>query len=119
MIKAVAAEPLIAGDTPTAGLIVIVLVALEPAFGLIVMGKVSPAYVPSVSVMVTGPVSIRLFSAATAAVKVVKSPPLPVLKLPLIEGAPVSTPTTKKPSEVMVVVLGPIVGAATAPPMLS
>ena len=67
--------------------------------------------------MVTGPVITRPFSAATAAVKVVKSPPVPVLKLPMIVGAPVSLPTAKKPSEVTAE-LGPIVGGATVPPML-
>jgi hypothetical protein len=43
IINADATEPLIIGDTPAAGLMVIVLVALDPAFALIVMGKVSPA----------------------------------------------------------------------------
>ena len=38
-----AVEPVIAVVTPTAGLIVTVLVALEPLFALIVSGKVSPA----------------------------------------------------------------------------
>ena len=87
--------PLSTGDTPEAGLIVSVFVALEPAFGLTVIGKVSAGYVLSVSWKVTGPVMTRVFRAATAAVSVVKSPPAPTLKLPLIVEAPVRRPTAK------------------------
>src|SRR5205085_5298842 len=42
---ALALEPPIEGDTPTAGLIVTVLVELEPPLTLIVSGKVSPVAV--------------------------------------------------------------------------
>src|SRR5215213_830168 len=43
LMTQLAEEPLITGETPLAGLIVTVLVALEPLFALIVNGNVSPA----------------------------------------------------------------------------
>ena len=95
MTNAVVEIPLKTGVAPEAGLIVSVFVALLPPFWLIVIGKVSPAYVLSVKTNVTGPVMTRLFSAATAAVRVAKSPPAPTLNEPLIVEAPVSRPTAK------------------------
>ena len=66
---------MITGDIPEAGLIVSVFVAPLPAFGLMMIGKVSAGYVVSVNWNVTGPVMTRLFSAATAAVSVEKFRP--------------------------------------------
>ena len=84
-----------AGVAPEAGLIVSVFAALLPPFGLMTIGKVSPAYVLSVRTNVTGPVMTRLLRAATAAVSVGKSPPVPTLNEPEIVEAPVSRPTAK------------------------
>src|SRR5262245_47357234 len=95
VISALVDVPVIVGETPEAGLIVSVFTALFPAFGLIWIGNVSAGYVASVSRNGTGPITTRVLSAATAAVSVGKSPPVPTLNEPLIVDAPFVRPIAK------------------------
>ena len=69
-------DPVMAAVTPVAGLMVTVLIALEPRLALITIGKLSPTFWGAVVLLAsnrlktTGPATNLLFKSATAAVSV-------------------------------------------------